>query len=86
VAGGDDGFMRTDRRVAVAALTTAGLLWGTTVPLSRLALVWLPPAWLTFARFGLAAAAVLLVAARSRVRAACTAPHAPSSTPPAQTP
>ena len=63
--------MNTDRRSAVMALTTAGLLWGTTVPLSKLALEWLPPGWLTFARFGLAAA-VLLVAVRSRVRAACT--------------
>ena len=63
--------MNTDRRSAVLALTTAGLLWGTTVPLSKLALEWLPPGWLTFARFGLAAA-VLLVAVRSRVRAACT--------------
>ena len=63
--------MYTNRRTAVAALTAAGLLWGTTVPLSRLALAWLPPAWLTFARFGLAAA-VLLVAARPRMRAACT--------------
>ncbi len=63
--------MNSDRRSAVLALTTAGLLWGTTVPLSKLALEWLPPGWLTFARFGLAAA-VLLVAVRSRVRAACT--------------
>jgi O-acetylserine/cysteine efflux transporter len=63
--------MNSDRRPAIAALTAAGLLWGTTVPLSRLALEWLPPAWLAFARFGLAAA-VLLVAARSRLRAACT--------------
>jgi drug/metabolite transporter (DMT)-like permease len=63
--------MNTDRRPALAALTAAGLLWGTTVPLSKLALEWLPPGWLTFARFGLAAA-VLLVAVRSRLRAACT--------------
>jgi O-acetylserine/cysteine efflux transporter len=63
--------MNTNRRPAIAALTAAGLLWGTTVPLSRLALEWLPPAWLAFARFGLAAA-VLLVVARSRLRAACT--------------
>ena len=61
--------MNLDRRTAVAALAAAGLLWGTTVPLTKLALEWLPPAWLTVARFGLAAA-VLLVAAGSRVRAA----------------
>jgi O-acetylserine/cysteine efflux transporter len=65
--------MNLDRRRAVAALTTAGLLWGTTVPLSKLALGWLPPGWLTFVRFGLAAA-VLLTAARRRLRAACTLP------------
>jgi O-acetylserine/cysteine efflux transporter len=63
--------MTTDRRRAVAALLAAGLLWGTTVPLSKLALVWLLPGWLTFVRFGLAAA-ILLVAARSRVREVCT--------------
>ena len=64
--------MNIDRRRAVAALTAAGLLWGTTVPLSKLALGWLPPGWLTFVRFGLAAA-VLLTAARRR-RGACTLP------------
>ena len=70
---GDDGFMNLDRRRAVVALTAAGLLWGTTVPLSKLALGWLPPGWLTFVRFGLAAA-VLLTAARRRLRGACTLP------------
>src|ERR1022692_949348 len=63
--------MNTDRRMALAALTAAGLLWGTTVPLSKLGLVWLPAGWLTFARFGLAAA-ILGPAARSRLRAAFT--------------
>jgi drug/metabolite transporter (DMT)-like permease len=62
--------MNVDRRRAIAALTTAGLLWGTTVPLSKLALQWLPPGWLTFARFGVAAAVLLAVAARPGVRAA----------------
>ena len=65
--------MNTDRRRAVAALTTAGLLWGTTVPLSKLALGWLPPGWLTFVRFGLAAA-ILLVAGRRQLRGVCTLP------------
>ena len=64
--------MNTDRRRAVAALTAAGLLWGTTVPLSKLALGWLAPGWLTFVRFGLAAAILLAVAPRAQVRAACT--------------
>jgi len=62
--------MNSDRRRrAIAALTAAGLLWGTTVPLSKLALAWLSPSWLTFVRFGLAAA-ILLTVTRSRVRAA----------------
>jgi len=65
--------MTFDRRRAVAALTAAGLLWGTTVPLSKLALGWLSPGWLTFVRFGLAAA-VLLPAARRRLRGAVTLP------------
>jgi drug/metabolite transporter (DMT)-like permease len=63
--------MTTDRRRAVAALIAAGLLWGTTVPLSKLALGWLPPGWLTFVRFGLAAA-ILLAATRDRARAVFT--------------
>jgi O-acetylserine/cysteine efflux transporter len=70
---GDNGSMNLDRRRAVAALTAAGLLWGTTVPLSKVALGWLAPGWLTFVRFGLAAA-VLLPAARGRLRGACTLP------------
>jgi len=65
--------MNTNRRYALAALTSAGLLWGTTVPLSKLALGWLAPGWLTFVRFGLAAA-ILLAAARRQVRAALTVP------------
>ena len=56
--------MNTNRRHAVAALAAAGLLWGTTVPLSKLALVWLAPGWLTVLRFGLAAAVLLPVARR----------------------
>jgi O-acetylserine/cysteine efflux transporter len=57
--------MNANRRHAVAALVSAGLLWGTTVPLSKLALEWLSPGWLTVVRFGLAAG-VLLVAGRRR--------------------
>ena len=57
--------MNTNRRHAVAALIAAGLLWGTTVPLSKLALEWLAPGWLTVVRFGLAAA-ILLAVARGR--------------------
>ncbi len=62
--------MRTDRRTAVTALVAAGLLWGTTVPLSKVALGWLPPGWLALVRFTVAAA-VLLGVARFRVRDVC---------------
>ena len=61
-----------NRRYAVAALIAAGLLWGTTVPLSKLALAWLSPGWLTAMRFGLAAAILLAVARRAQLRAAFT--------------
>src|SRR6266481_2542276 len=61
---GEYGCMKTNRRHAVAALIAAGLLWGTTVPLSKLALEWLPPGWLTVVRFGLAATVLLAVARR----------------------
>ncbi len=62
--------MRT-RRCALAALTTAGLLWGTTVPLTKLAVGWLGPGWLTVVRFSVAA---LLLAgpARRHLRTALT--------------
>jgi O-acetylserine/cysteine efflux transporter len=61
--------MTNTRRLVFPALLAAGVLWGTTVPLSKVALGWLPPAWLAFARFALAAA-VLIVASRSQLRAA----------------
>ena len=60
--------MNTNRRHAVAALIAAGLLWGTTVPLSKLALEWLSPGWLTVVRFSLAAAVLLAVAGARGVR------------------
>jgi O-acetylserine/cysteine efflux transporter len=56
--------MKTNRRNAVAALIAAGLLWGTTVPLSKLALAWLSPGWLTVMRFGVAGAVLLAAMAR----------------------
>jgi drug/metabolite transporter (DMT)-like permease len=49
---------------ALAALTAAGVTWGLTVPLSKLALEWLDPAWLTVARFAVAAPLLALVARR----------------------
>jgi drug/metabolite transporter (DMT)-like permease len=69
--------MNTNRRHAVAALIAAGLLWGTTVPLSKLALEWLSPGWLTATRFGLAAAVLLAVAGRTTGRARLRAAFTP---------
>jgi drug/metabolite transporter (DMT)-like permease len=63
--------MNSNRTRTFAALVGAGLLWGTTVPLSKLALHWLPPGWLTVVRFAVAAA-ILLPAARRGLRAALT--------------
>src|SRR5215469_5676494 len=63
--------MTSNRRLIFPALIAAGVLWGTTVPLSKVALGWMPPAWLAFARFALAAA-ILMVVSRSRLRAACS--------------
>src|ERR1700689_1613506 len=70
--------MNNNRRFAVAALAAAGMLWGTTVPLSKLALAWLPPGWLTVARFGLAAAILLVMTRRTatRTRSGARAPGA----------
>ena len=49
---------------AVAALVASGIAWGTSVPLSKIALVWLTPSWLTVVRFGLAAIVLLVIAGR----------------------
>jgi len=59
------------RHSALAALVAAGLLWGLTVPLSKLALEWLEGGWLTVVRFALAAP-LLAVLARANLRAALT--------------
>ena len=61
--------MTNSRRLIFPALIAAGVLWGTTVPLSKVALGWMPPGWLAFARFALAGA-ILMLASRSRLRAA----------------
>jgi O-acetylserine/cysteine efflux transporter len=63
--------MNNRNRNAILALAAAGALWGLTVPLSKLALGWLTPAWLTAARFVLAAPALALLGRRG-LRAACT--------------
>ena len=61
--------MTTDRRNALAALAAAGLIWGLTVPMSKVAMGWLDPLWLTVARFA-AAAPVLALVSRGRLREA----------------
>ena len=58
------------RTRAVAALAAAGVAWGTSVPLSKAALAWLPPGWLVVARFALAAAVLLAMVDRAALRAA----------------
>lgn len=58
-------------RRALFALTVAGLSWGLTVPMTKVALGWLDPAWTTVARFSLAAP-VLAWVARAHLRSAAT--------------
>ena len=58
-------------RSALLALTAAGLMFGLTVPLSKLAHAWLDPARLAAARFGLAEPVLALIARRA-LRAAAT--------------
>ena len=63
--------MTSSRRTAIVSLAASGVLWGLTVPLSKLALTWLTPAWLTVARFVIAAPALAFVG-RSGLRDALT--------------
>jgi drug/metabolite transporter (DMT)-like permease len=60
------------RRGAFTALVAAGVLWGLSVPLSKLALEWLDAGWLTVLRFGLAAPLLLLATRRVALRRALT--------------
>lgn len=64
----------SSRTRAVAALAAAGVAWGTSVPLSKSALAWLPPAWLVVVRFAIAAAVLLAAVDRKALRAAFRAP------------
>jgi drug/metabolite transporter (DMT)-like permease len=64
--------MNTNRNRAVAALAAAGVAWGASVPLSKVALVWLAPGWLTVARFGVSAVVLLPAVPRPALRAAFT--------------
>lgn len=63
--------MKHHDRTAILALASAGALWGLTVALSKLSLAWLPPAWLAFGRFAVAAP-LLAVAGRKGLRDALT--------------
>jgi O-acetylserine/cysteine efflux transporter len=62
-----------NRRLPIVALALSGLLWGTTVPLSKTAVAWAGPGWLTALRFALAAP-VLAWAVRGRLREVLTPP------------
>jgi drug/metabolite transporter (DMT)-like permease len=57
--------MDRNRYMPFAALAGAGLLWGLTVPLSKLAMGWLDPAWLTVARFAVSAPLLAVIGRRS---------------------
>src|ERR1700751_5293406 len=59
--------MNSKHRSAIFALAAAGTLWGLNVPLTKLALGWLDPSWLTVVRF-LVAAPVLAVVGRRGLR------------------
>jgi O-acetylserine/cysteine efflux transporter len=56
-------------RAAICSLAAAGVLWGLSVPLSKLSLAWLTPGWLTAVRFA-AAAPLLAFAGRRGLRGA----------------
>jgi len=58
-------------RAAILSLAAAGVLWGLSVPLSKLSLAWLTPGWLTAVRFA-AAAPLLAFAGRRGLREAMT--------------
>ncbi|MBO0805407.1 MAG: DMT family transporter [Nocardiopsaceae bacterium] len=64
--------MNVNRTRAVVALTVAGVAWGSSVPLSKVALDWLAPGWLTAFRFSLAAVVALAAVPRPALRAAFT--------------
>jgi drug/metabolite transporter (DMT)-like permease len=63
--------VKSSNRSALLALAAAGTLWGLNVPLTKLALGWLDPGWLTVARF-LVAAPILGLIGRRGLREALT--------------
>lgn len=56
--------MKTQHRSALISLAAAATLWGLNVPLTKLGLGWLGPAWLTVGRFAVAAPVLALVGRR----------------------
>ncbi|GAB2842227.1 DMT family transporter [Actinocorallia aurea] len=62
--------MRNLRSGPLIALIASGVLWGITVPLTKVALDGLGPMWLTVLRFGLAALPLLVMAGRTELRKA----------------
>ena len=56
--------MNSRHRSAIFALAAAGTLWGLNVPLTKLALGWLAPSWLTVVRFAVAAPVLAFVGRR----------------------
>jgi O-acetylserine/cysteine efflux transporter len=56
--------MKLQNRSALLALALAGALWGLTVPLSKLALVWMGPGWLAVTRFAVAAPLLAVIGRR----------------------
>jgi O-acetylserine/cysteine efflux transporter len=56
--------MNRTNRSAIFALAAAGTLWGLNVPLSKLALAWLAPGWVTLLRFVVAAPLLALIGRR----------------------
>src|SRR3954453_7312973 len=62
--------MQSDRRNAIFALSAAGVIWGLTIPFSKLALGWLDPLSLTVARFAVAAVLLAPFASMASLRAA----------------
>src|SRR3954468_3225750 len=72
--GAENRCVKTDRRNAFFALGAAGVIWGLTIPFSKLALGWLDPLTLTVARFAAAAPLLALFATRRALREAARLP------------
>jgi O-acetylserine/cysteine efflux transporter len=65
--------VKNQNRTAIICLVAAATLWGLNVPLTKLALAWLGPGWVTVARFAVAVPVLALVGRRG-LREAVTGP------------